>query len=356
MSNLSKEKQAPTGPLFFRFAPEYRRCGMYLFVGYLLFAGILIGLEQVGLTQRGWGPIILVLAILALPMLGGALCLYRQRLRVDERGVWRRRFFRWDLWPWEAFAAGQVRQGTYKDRFILPSKPWWNRSLCLEFLSDHEREHLVNRIRDVWMPPPLPVLPAELTIRWGLRRWACLSDTGIKVGRGKRAPGCFFPWTTVLRVRLTRLEHGRRDFRAVEILLPGVARPILLRLHEGRPLWTGADAETLGAFLERTVPPDHLLLTAMAGPPRTLAEADWRLLDVNRMEREAKQMAWIPRLWLLAGILWFVLFIILRVDEPNPPPWGLARTIGAVAMFLCMGLPLIVWGHLLLRRKKQVKA
>src|SRR5262249_30865309 len=158
---------------------EYRRCGIYLFVGYLLIAGTVIGLEQLGL-KHGWDQLIIFLAIFAIPMLGGALFLCRQLLRVDNRGIWRRRFFRWDLWPWEAFTAGQIHQGTYKDSFVFLSKPWWNRYLFLEFLQEEDREHLAHRIRSVWTPPPLPVLSTELTIRWGLRRWAHLSEKGIE--------------------------------------------------------------------------------------------------------------------------------------------------------------------------------
>lgn len=355
MSTLSEEKPVRSGPLLFRLAPEFRRCGVYLFVGYLLLAGTVISLEQLGLVP-GWDRGIIFLAFLAVPMLGAALLIYRQLLRVDDRGIWRRRFLRWDLWPWGAFSAGQVHQGTGKDSFVFPSKPWWTRCLFLEFLQDKDREYLANRIRCVWTPPPLPVLPAELTIRWGLRRWARLTEKGIRVGKGKRDGGCFFPWDTVLRVRITRLEHARRDFRAAEIILPGIDQPILLANHKARPLWTGADSETLGVFLERAIPPDRLLLTAMIEPPRTIAEAEWRFLDVSSIDRDTTQLAWIMGSTLLLAIVLLLLFELMRVHEANQRPWDFARILGMVVRWLSVGFVAILTWHVLLGRTKQANA
>jgi hypothetical protein len=353
MSTLSQANQTQTGPVFFRLAPEFRRCGVYLFVGCLLLVGTVIGLEQLGLG-RGWGEAIPLTAF-AVPMLGVVLLTQRQLLRVDDRGVWRRRFFRWDLWSWEAFSAGQVHQGTGKDSFILPSKPWRNRYLHLEFLQEHDREHLADRIRCVWTPPPLRPPPEELTIRWGFRRWARLSQEGIEVGQGKRNGG-FFPWAAVSRVRITRLGHGRQDFRAAEAILPEVPRPIRLVMHRGRPLWTGADSETLGAFLEQAVPPARLLLTAMIGPPRSVAEADWRILDVNRMEREAKQVMWIYWPGLLAAVVLLLLVVIVRVLQPNPPPWDFARIFGVASMCLLVGCVATLGCYTSLSVKRHINA
>jgi hypothetical protein len=144
MSTLSKEKLARTEPLFFRMAPEFRRCGIYLCVGYLLLAGTIIVLTRLELGA-GWDHCAVTAAILGVPMLGGALLIFCQLLRVDDRGIWRRRLFFWDLWPWEAFTAGKVRQDFRKDSFVFPSNPWWNRNLTLELLQADDRAYLANR-------------------------------------------------------------------------------------------------------------------------------------------------------------------------------------------------------------------
>ena len=356
MSTLSQEKQPRFMPVYFRLAPEYRRCGIYLLIGYLIFVGTSIVLHQLSLA-RDAVQVFVVPFVLAIPMLGTALLIGCYLLRVDDQGIWRRHFFRWDLWPWQAFATGQIRQGVGKDSYVFPSKPWWNRVMFFDFLREDEREHLAELVRRAWTPPPPPVLPAELTIKFGLpRRWVRLSEKGIQVGKGKQDSGRSYPWTAVIRVRITRLDHARRDLRQAELILPEGARPILLVIQKGRPLWTGAEPQVLAAFLERAFPRDRLLVTAMTGPPRSVAEADWRLLDVDRIDRETKQLAWITVPGLLAAIGCLLLLFLWRENQPNRPAWDLARFVGTAFMCCWIGFVAAFVGHVLLTRIKQANA
>src|SRR5439155_19647084 len=98
-------EQLPSSPpaRTLRLAPEYRRSGVYLVVGYVLLAGTSIALYHAGLG-RGRGDTLFSLGVLTLVLLGPALLAFRYRLRVDARGIWRRHVLAWDLWPWDAFA------------------------------------------------------------------------------------------------------------------------------------------------------------------------------------------------------------------------------------------------------------
>ena len=97
MKTMAKEEKTGEWPVFFYHPPECRCSGIYLIGGYVLIVGTAAGVEQFVLG-RGWNWICVLALIAAVPMLGGARYFLRKCLRVDERGVWQRRFFYWDLW------------------------------------------------------------------------------------------------------------------------------------------------------------------------------------------------------------------------------------------------------------------
>src|SRR5262245_7110528 len=95
----------------FRPAPEYRRCGLYLLFFDVVALALVITTKAVGDNPRSWEEVAAVWAVLAVPLVGLPVLIFRHALRVDDAGVWRRRFVRWDLWPWRAFAGGEIRDG-----------------------------------------------------------------------------------------------------------------------------------------------------------------------------------------------------------------------------------------------------
>ncbi len=354
-----------TGPLYFRFAAKYRRCGVYLVVGYLLLVATNILLQHLDLARHSYQALEMAL-IFAGPMLGFALLVFRQLLRVDERGVWRRRFLRWDLWPWEAFAGGEVRQGESQSCWVYPSKPWWNRVLALEFLEEKDREYLVGQIHRRWRPPPRPALPEELVVLWWLRRWARLTWAGIYTGKGRRDAGTFHPWSAMLQVRIIRLDHARRDCLGVECTLRQGTGPVALPHgladlalpHEGwRRLWHGADPELVAAFFERAVPADRLLVFAKKGTPRTLAEVDWRLGDLARIRRHCRIIIGLCGT-IAHGLIpvWLVVFVILRLGAAKPWPWDLSRGLGTAAVCILASLYLAIFWYVGIAVRKALRS
>jgi hypothetical protein len=100
-------------PRYFRLAPAYRRCAVYLLVGMVLVACLLhlVGAfvrRQPGFHGEAPGELIggtFLVVLLVAP----AILILRWKMRVDERGIARRRLWGWDLWPWEAFQDGSGR-------------------------------------------------------------------------------------------------------------------------------------------------------------------------------------------------------------------------------------------------------
>ncbi|MFO0809532.1 MAG: hypothetical protein U0746_12975 [Gemmataceae bacterium] len=261
-----------------------RRVGVYLLVGDPACVAIAAGTQAVD-PQHPDATV--GVAVFLLPIVGLSVLVFRQAIRIDAEGVWRRRFVAWDVWPWEAFAAGAIRQGTGRDSYVYPAKSWWYRYLHLEFLAPADREAVARRIRDVWRPPPLD-LPDEITARFGLFRRLTLSSEGVRLARGRRVEGRY-DWADVARVSVQRLDHTRRDCRELTLTMAGRDQPVrLVTLRRDRN-WNGADADVVVALLQKYVPADRFELTALYGPPLSVAEVDRREALVDRQREEFRR-------------------------------------------------------------------
>jgi hypothetical protein len=69
----------------------------------------------------------------------GAIGVVRWRLKVDDRGIWRRRLLGWDFWPRKAFEEGRVLEGEdASTSYIFRDKPFWARKLSVDLLAEDE--------------------------------------------------------------------------------------------------------------------------------------------------------------------------------------------------------------------------
>jgi hypothetical protein len=328
----------------FRLAPEYRRCGVYLALFCLLSTGLLVALKFTDLTPRTWTEVAVGdLTMLVAPLLGFAALSWRYALRVDDQGIWRRCLFRWDLWPWSAFVTGAVRAGTSKDNWVYPAKPWHSRYLLLEFLAEAHRNALAERIRQVWRPAALS-LPEEIDVRYGMGNRLALSRWGMRFRRRGSDQERFYRWYEVVQMRVTRVDHTRRGFRTLELELPRPAVPIRLGDQRGRRNWRGADAEVILAYLQRYVPADRIQLTALTGPPQTPGEAERRLEDLDRADRDLQKVRRVVVVLLLA-LCSLMAFSILTSSHGNPLTWDWYRwlPVGAFVLILAL-LGILCWG------------
>ncbi len=331
--------EAPGPTRVFRLAPEYRRCGVYLVLFCLLLTGLLVALKFADLTPRTWAQVVVSdLTVLGLPLLGVAVLTWRYAVRVDDRGVWRRRLVGWDLWPWEAFASGAVRTGTSKDSWVDPTRPWHRRYLLLEFLAEADRTALAERIRQVWRPAAL-ALPEEVEVRCGLGDRLRLSRHGIVVRRSGSEQDRFYRWYEVVQLRVTRVDHTRRDFRTLELELPRETKLIRLKFEKFGRSWEGPDAEVVLAFLQQYVPAERAQVTALTGPPRDRAEADRRLAHLDRADHQLRQGRRALAALVLACCLLLATILASARRSPLSWDWFDWLPIGALALlFALLGL------------------
>ena len=80
----------------------------------------------------------------------------------------------------------------------------------------------------------------------------------------------------------------------------------------------------------------------MDGPPKTRAEMEWRLGDLDCMDRQMRRVRWI--LWALPlGLVAFLLLMGIRRElEPNVPPWDLAQWLILGILCLTCGCYVII--------------
>jgi hypothetical protein len=336
----------------FRLAPEYRRCGVYLVLGWLLVGGLMLGLHFSEDPIRSWSDLCTVLTVLSALFLGSAVTLLRYGLRVDERGIWRRHLFRWDLWPWEAFTTGAVRTGRGPDTWVYPDKPWYSRHLHLGSLAKADCNTLMEQIRQVWKPTEV-VLPDEMKIRYGLGKHLELSPRGILIAEVKGDRPRSYTWSDVVQLRVTRFDHWRRDFWKLDLELPTGEEVLRLRRRsdaEGR-YWTGPDAEVVLAYLLQYIGSDRIQVTALRGAPRNRDEAERRLRDLDRSYRDAQRGSRISYASLL------ILYLLVLFKGQGAFAWNRFQWFAAGGLFLVLGLlGVSIWmGLAQARRRGQIQ-
>lgn len=348
-------------PLEFRLAPQFRRCAVYVVVGFVLVSATAIGLSLAEGNDTARPKALAGLAVLGVGSLLLLVLTFHYRLRIDERGVWRRRFVRWDLWPWEAFEQGRVRHGKYGDELTCPEKGWYWRTISASFLGPVDRAAFEAVVREYRVPPPPPDLPDVVTLRCGLRARVELSAEGVRAGPLDRE-GELIAWPDVVRAEVVRTTHDRSDFVTLTLHLPAPTKPVRLSRREG-PNWRGPDAEVIALYMQRHLGHGRFEVTALRGPPADAAEADRRLARLARDERQYRIIGRVTA-WGLAAL---AVMMLEPWDWPNPFNWGradwveAALKVGAVAVLIGMQLILalgVVYfqGRDVRRRREEVLA
>jgi hypothetical protein len=320
-----------TPAIDFRLAPEYRRCAVYVAIGFALVVGLLAGFKLTGVEDVPWANVATALVSCGAAAVGLLALTFRYRLRIDPHGVWRRRLVRWDLWPWEAFEAGQVRHGRLGDQLAYPDKGWYWRTLSTSLLGEADRGAFEAAVRRYWVPPPPPDLPEVVALRQGVRTDLELSTDGVRLGDGE-----VIPWPDVVRVELVRANPGRPDFLTLDLHLPNRPKPIRLFRRSGRQSWKGPDAAVIAHYLRRHLGDGRFQVTALGGPPADAAEADRRLARLAEIERQFRLTGRFTN-----GALAVLAVVMLQPWEwRNPRNWGNADwvdvgiQIGAVTLVL----------------------
>jgi hypothetical protein len=311
-------------PLDLRLTPELRRCTIYVVIGFMVIAGTVVGLKWMDGQKDKWVATIVFLSVLGAAAGLLVVVAYRYRVRIDHRGVWRRRLVHWDLWPWEAFEQAKVRHGKAGDQLTYPEKPWHWRTISASLLAEPDRTAFETVVRRYRVPPPPPEVPELVAVKYGVRARLELSADGVRLRAHRRDEGELIPWPEVVRAEVIRTTHDRPDFATLELHLPGRPDPVRLTHHKGTPTWSGAAAEVIALYLGRQLDGGRFQVTAQRGPPVDLAEADRRLARLDQIERDLRKASRFIRHVLVWGVLGLAVVMFEPWDRPNPVNWGRA--------------------------------
>jgi hypothetical protein len=286
----------------YRIAPEYRRCCWYAMIGFIAVAVTVYGAQRYmqAHTVREVATVcgfIVILAALSLTPL-------RWKLRVDEHGVARRLFWRWQIWSWSDFVSGRItRLPSYT--FCDPARPWWRRTLRLEFMDHAEARQVLHAIEAHYQPPAPPEAPDALTIKIGLRTSISFDKSGVHIVQGGMPHE--YTWDDVQSVYINRVDAMRRDFIRLEMALPHPHTELELRAFQGggAPQWRGATAEQINQLVRRHVSANRIT-TAIAGEtPERRKDIEKQLAQLRDVRRFLFILAICTIGFLIGWFAWF---------------------------------------------------
>ena len=248
---------------------------------------------------------------------GGAVAIaviyWRWRLRVDDTGIAFRRLWRWQFWPWDAFAGGEVSRGADNWTFR-----WGKQKLSFELFSEEDRQYLIDLCREVWVAPPRAEAPGELAVSVTLRCKLQLDQEGILVRAwGRRR---HYRWAEVIQLRIVQPERGAERFIRLELRLPQRTIPFLTGKSHGLETtnWTGADALALRALLEAHVPSDRIRVINKEGPTESLDDLEGR---IEELEQLSKVVMWQSR---VLAAMTVTMIATIAFSFPGNRIWGTA--------------------------------
>ncbi len=304
--------------------PPHRRCPKEVWVP----------LTESERLARFWG----LTAVLS--GLGAAsLLLLRAKFRVDEHGIARRRWFGWRMFDWDSLresyrpslCAGQVipfADQSIVEKLLLP----------LSFMDERDQHEIQNLLMPEGTSTHLAPLPDRFRLR--LRPFQGeleLRDDGL-VWEG-RAGVTEFRWEAVQQVRVTKHTHARPTLGSIEIQIDGnrLKAYLLKETLETETTCNCDPRHLLMRFLRTKVPPERILELAQHGPPKTLAEAEFRLTETKKI------LAVISALCLLAALGWAFL-ILQNFRASDGLGWNLLKIgVSAILVLPPLGAPFLMY-------------
>jgi len=292
-------------PVQLRMRAEYRRCAIYALVACVPLAVVAFWVNKYVHAENAPGPVAHALLFLVLGVV--LIVPLRWALRVDDRGIARRRLLGWDLWRWDDISSGAIEK---RFPYLLydPRRPWWRRKLPLEHLEFVDRSSTIELINQHYRLPPAPELPDELVIKYRFRRRLRLDAGGLSVQEGSRLAQDY-RWAEVERVHITRTDPLRRDFGRLEIALPD--RQIELHMEKlgygtsfrGR----GPVAEVVNEFLVRYVPAERVDVDIYGGRPAKRIDAERQLEKAVKDRRDFRWCMAICSALVVVAFVWTAL-------------------------------------------------
>jgi hypothetical protein len=320
-------------PLTVGVRSEYRRCCLYLAVGFTLVTALAAVLPP----QRAPWPMGFILGPCVL------LWWYAQswRLRIDRTGLARRRLGVWSTWTWRQFADGTVQASDSPLAFRCPSRPWWDRWLHLEFV-DADVAEQVARVCSSLMPAPaatdpgeaVPV-PAEVVIGFGFFRQLRMTAQGIELKDRRETRQ--LAWQAVSTIRLIR-----------GLVQSTVVNRLELRFQDGSEVHGAVnsvviDGEPIRKISKRRldwsrrisslVPADCWQIFQTFGELQSRADGEFRLAYwQKKLTAVRRWQPWLPLALLAAGCYVFAPKLIACWNAQFFPPWWKAVAMACLAV------------------------
>lgn len=289
----------PTPCHEYRIAGELRRCCWYTILGAFALAAVFFWIAR---FVQNRGPVDIFVGCVLFALLAAAMVVpLGWKIRVDQHGISRRLFFRWDLWPWAALASGRVSK---LHPFTLhdPERPWWRRRLRLGCMASSDIQEVISMVNTHYKLPPPPSIPGRLAIKYGFRRSATFDANGIHLII-RDMPHDYL-WRDLRDIHITRMDPLRRDFKSLVITLPDQELELKRVTHQGgtSPTWRGATAEELNEFLFQFVPPDCIHIS-IAGHELAKREHIERKLEETKKRTREFVIMMVVFLPLILGLL-----------------------------------------------------
>ncbi len=203
------------------------------------------------------------------------------KIRLDEKGISRFSFFRWDFWSWDDIASGRIKKtdleivGTLCDS----SRSFGNRSLVLH-LTLKEYQEVLAAINEHCQLPPPPEIPESIIVENPFYHVATFDQTGIhRIVRKKKQD---YLWDDVIDVHIFRVEPLCRYFTQIVITLPDDESKrneiIFMRGMVPKP-------EELNELLHEKVSPDKIHVSLVGQPLTKRRHIERRLKFVKKEQR-----------------------------------------------------------------------
>lgn len=321
---------------------EYRRCCLYVVLGFSLVAA----LGPVLQPAQPWG---LVACVAVFVVVAAVFWLYLQtwRLRIDRTGLARRRLGLWSSWTWHHFAAGQVRTGESPLSFRCAARPWWDRWLFLEIVAPEAAvTELARLLRSLIPPPPAEMdrtqavaVPAEIKIGLWLAGDLQLTAQGLAYRRGRDSR--WLSWDDVLTLRLIRERVQKAIAHRLE-LQPRVGAAISGRVSsiriDGRRIWAiGQRHADWPLRLQALMPPRCWQVFQTEGDLQSRAEGEFRLAHWRQKLTVARRIRnLLPPLFLALSGLCFVPKLIACWNAQFFPAWWKGVALACLALTMVM--------------------
>jgi len=258
----------------------------------------------------------------------------RWALRVDAKGIARRRLISWDLWEWKDFASGRI-QKKHPFMFVDPLRPWWRGNLNVGYLSPTNAKEVVKLVNLHYRLPPPPIIGEILTLRYRGMRAVVLKTSGLSLGKyalGKDQPEeqRWHSWQDVQRVHVTRADPVRRDFGRLEIVLPGEELLFMMVSGEHKPAWQGSTAEQLNEFLFRHVALERIEVDIEGERPAARSDLEKQLEQAIKEDRASRLF-----LWILTGA-----FAVIGIWAATDSQW---KPLVCFVVYSAIYVPTALW-------------